>query len=219
MAKYFRYFQKTPYYQQSDAKSVDVVTNIMTRFSLEEEFKNNTSVYNKYTVKDGETPENLAKRFYGEQERHWIILMMNNIVDPFYDWPLEQRTFNTYVTNKYATSEYADTANTSLSGLAWSRQNIHSYFKSVSTTYDQNTRTQIYVIDSETYANTTTGSINIPPLQDGSQITKVVTKGTKSYYDYEQEENEKKREIKVLKPEFATTLFEELLRLTKQRRL
>lgn len=219
MAKYFKFFQKVPYYQQTDAKSFDIVTNIITRFSLEENFKNNTSVYNKYTIKDGETPEQLAKRFYGEQERHWMILMMNNVVDPFYDWPLEHKSFVNYVTNKYSSNNYADTANTNISGLNWSRQNTHSYYKVIETTFNETTKTQIFEIDSETYANTEIGSITIPPLQDGSQITKVVSRKVKSYYDYEYELNEDKREIKILKPEFATTLYEELLRLTNQRRL
>ena len=219
MAKYFKYFQKVPYYQQIDDKSFQIVTNLITRFSLEETFKNNTSVYNEYAIRDGETPEHLAKRFYGEQERHWIILMMNNIVDPFYDWPLEHKSFINYVTNKYAANNYADTANTNISGLNWSRENTHSYFKTVSTTFEDTVNTQIFEIDSETYANTSTGPITIPPLQDGNQITKTVSKGTKSYYEYETEQNENKRTVKILKPEFATTLFEELLRLTKQRRI
>jgi hypothetical protein len=41
-----------------------------------------------------------------------------------------------------------------------------------------------------------------------------LTKETKSYYDYEIEENEKKRTIKLLRPEFVSALDKEIKRLS-----
>ena len=64
-------------------------------------------------------------------------------------------------------------------------------------------------VDANTYANVsvTTSSIT---LDDGNQISVAITKETKSYYDYELEQNENKRQIKLLKPEFAYALEQEL---------
>jgi hypothetical protein len=218
MAKYFRYFNKINY--NVNDNYFDVVTNLMNRFTLEEQFKNNVAVYYKYSIMDGETPEQLSKKFYGETERHWIILSMNNIVDPFYDWPLSNRAFIKYVENKYATSQYADTANTNISGVTWARSNIHSYFKTIETSYNNYANSKTLEIDFDTYDTLITGQTVIDPaLTDGNTIVKNITKSSKTYYDYEYDENESKRSIKILKKEFVRPLMEEFMVLTNNKTL
>jgi hypothetical protein len=218
MAKYFRYFNQINY--NVNDNYFDVVTNLMNRFTLEEQFKNNVAVYYKYAIKDGETPEQLSKKFYGETERHWIILSMNNIVDPFYDWPLSHRAFIKYVENKYSSSEYADTANTNISGVTWSRSNIHSYFKTIETSYNNYDSSKTLEIDFDTYDTLITGQTIVDPaLTDGNTIVKNVTKSSKTYYDYEYDENESKRSIKILKKEFVRPLMEEFMVLTNNKTL
>lgn len=218
MAKYFRYFNQINY--NVNDNYFDVVTNLMNRFTLEEQFKNNVAVYYKYAIKDGETPEQLSKKFYGETERHWIILSMNNIVDPFYDWPLSNRAFIKYVENKYATSQYADTANTNISGVTWARSNIHSYFKTIETSYNNYPNSKTLEIDFDTYDTLITGQTVIDPaLTDGNTIVKNITKSSKTYYDYEYDENESKRSIKILKKEFVRPLMEEFMVLTNNKTL
>jgi hypothetical protein len=209
MAKYFSYFPKTSYKPIDDGMDVDVVTNITTRFKMENSIKENSATYYKYDIKDGETPEVIAYKYYGSAEKHWIVLMMNDIIDPQYDWPLEYRTLSRFVENKYSANNYADTANTNLSGLTWARQNIHSYYITETTEYSGNTFSQTLQIDSVTYANTVTGSRTIT-LQDGNQIEQSNVKFSKNHYEYEYDENESKRSILLLKPELALNLEEEL---------
>jgi predicted secreted protein len=47
-------------------------------------------------------------------------------------------------------------------------------------------------------------------LSDGGSLNIQITKETQTYYDYELELNEGKREIKLLKDEFVLSLEEEL---------
>ena len=54
MAKYFNYFPKTPYYKGKNSTSLDVVTNITTRFNFDNRFRQNAATYYKYKIKDGE---------------------------------------------------------------------------------------------------------------------------------------------------------------------
>lgn len=218
MAKYFKYFNRIEY--NSNDNYYDVVTNIMNRFTLEEKFKNNVAVYYKYSIRDNETPELLARKFYGDTERHWIILSMNNIVDPFYDWPLSTKSFNKYLENKYSGSSYADTANTNISGLTWSKSNIHSYFKTIETTFNSYQSSKTLEIDSGTYTNLITGETQVDPeLANGNVITKNIIKSNKTYYDYEYDGNENKRPIKILKKEFIKPLMEEFMVLTNNKLL
>ena len=216
MSKYFNYFPKVGYSIEKP-NAYDYVTSVVSRFGIEDALKNNSSVFYTYQVRDGETPEIIASKVYGSSERHWIILMMNDIVDPQYDWPLSYSAFNEYVKSKYSTPEYADTANTGVSGLTWS-QNLHGvpsekkplkYYKVVTKITSSNTNIEKYEVDSNTYSIIVNTSNNYA-LQDGSSITIEVTKETKNYYDIEMELNEKKRKIKILKSDFVPGLENEL---------
>jgi hypothetical protein len=94
--------------------------------------------------------------------------------------------------------------------LAWSQQNIHSYYKKelqYNPELDESYSNTIQ-IDSDTYANVSPSSTTYT-LQNGKNIRVDVTKSTKTYYEYEIDENEKKRQIKLLKPEFIQTVEEE----------
>lgn len=209
MSKYFSYFPITSYTTSPSGDSIDLVTNIMTRFKMEESFKENTAVFNKYTIKDGDTPESIAYNFYGDVEYHWVVLLYNNILDPQFNWPLEDRSLSRYINSRY--ESLADTANNE-TGLVWSRSNIHSYYKEITTTTSKNiSHTQIIQIDEPTYSNTTSSSTSIT-LSSGEQITKSIVKSSKTYFEYENDVNESLRSIKILKPEFIFSLKEEFRR-------
>jgi hypothetical protein len=205
MSKYFNYFPKTLY--TSDTEHGVVVTNITSRFAFEKSYRENSAVYYEYDIQDSDTPEIIAHKMYGNSERHWIVLMMNEIVDPQYDWPLDQRTIISFINDKYSAN-----ASVGQTGISWAQQNTHSYYK-VETRTTDSTNTSIETkteIDANTYADLIESVSNIN-LQDGNSITVRVTKETKSYYDYEIELNESKRTIKLIKPEFVTKLEEELI--------
>ena len=209
MAKYFNYFPKTVYTLNS--LDVETVTNITSRFGFEQSFKDNSAVYYEYDIQDGDTPEIIASKFYDSPERHWAVLMINNIVDPQFDWPLDQRTIISYINEKYSAN-----ANVGQSGTTWAQANIHSYYK-VETRISNSTEAELQTklqIDANTYANVAATTTNLT-LDDGNSITITTTKETKSYYDYEIEENEAKRTIKLLKPEFVSSIEEELRNVFK----
>ena len=206
MAKYFNYFPKTLYTANNSSAGLDTVTNIIARFGFESTLKENSSAFYKYDIKDGDTPEIIASKYYDNSERHWIVLMFNDIFDPQFDWPLRDRVLVDYIDAKYTANGAANT--TIQTGLAWamSPNNIQSYYKVITrTNIDDIKIIEKLQLDANTYANTATTNI-IYNLQDGSRITEVVTKETQSYYQYEIAVNDSKRTIKLLKPEFVTAV-------------
>lgn len=214
MAKYFKYFPKTVYTLANNSVSVDSVTNIMTRVNFDETFIENSAVFYNYRVRDGETPEMLADKIYGSSEKHWIILSFNNLYHPQFDWVLESNAFNRYVEDKYIAR-----ANTQIgqTGIEWARQNIYGYYvKTTQTNVKLNKELSVDIvkIDANTYANTASSTTNTLTLQDGNIIKIDTLKYTQSYFEYEDELNEKKRIIKILKPEFAPVAEDELKRVT-----
>lgn len=210
MAKYFSKFPKV-YYKLVDNNGSDVVTNIISRFALEKNLKENTSVYYNYAINDSDTPEIIASKAYDSPERHWIILMLNDIVDPQFDWPLKASEVNEFINVKYSTAEYANTANTGNTGIQYALTTVHSYYRieTITTSLGVSKNTTIQ-IDKSVYDNLTPSYGVSNTLSDNTIITIDVTKSSKSYYEYENELNDSKRTIKLLKTEFVSALESEL---------
>ena len=97
------YFDSFPTisYDATGDKNFKKIRDITTRIKFKTAIQNNTALFAKYNVKDGETPEAIAYREYGEANLHWIVLVFNDILDPRYDWPLSQRDLNAFVKGKY----------------------------------------------------------------------------------------------------------------------
>ena len=217
MAKYFRYFPKTFYTSDTDSDGLDSVTNIIARFAIANEIRDNTNMFYPYDVQDTDTPEIIAHKIYGSIERHWIILSLNQIIDPQWDWPLNHDNFIKYVNNKYTANANTSSGET---GVQWAlnESNIHAYFKTITRTItagassvESRSRSQIVEkleVDALTYANVSTGTTETT-LKDGSVVTEVTAKSTESYYTYEFNENEAKRSIRILNPEFVPELDRE----------
>jgi hypothetical protein len=228
VARYFNNFPKIGYSLET-INQYDYVTNIVSRFGIDNKLKENTAIYYEYSVEDGETPEILASKYYDSPEKHWIILAMNNIVDPQFDWPLTYSQFNQYVDTKYSANNYADTANTGVPGLSYAQKlytqndpyTQAAYYKVVSQTIGDTITVNKFKVDANTYANNTLMNLtgrrgNIYEFDDGAIITIKITKETQTYYDYEMEINENKRNIKMLKPEYVNILENELLNVFEQ---
>jgi hypothetical protein len=217
MAKFFNYFPKTFYTGNNVSSGIDTVTNIIARFGFEKKLKENSSAFYKYTIKDSDTPEIIASKFYDNVERHWIVLLFNDIIDPQYDWPLDSRTLIQYINTKYSSNQYADTANTSVTGISWAQNTSHvkSYFKIITrTSADGTDIVEKITVDANTYANIAATSIAYT-LNNSSSITETISKTTQTYYDYEVELNEAKREINLLKSEFVPEIEREFRRVIK----
>lgn len=202
MAKFFKYFPKTPY-TLSDS-NIDYLTNITSKVSFEKEFRENSVVFYEYLISDGETPDIIAHKIYGSSERHWIILLLNEILNPQFDWPLSDSSLRKYIDKKYQEQEYANNS-TEGAGTTWAQTNVKTYLR-VETKIN-NKLNQIISIEKTTltqnaYANLTSSSSSYT-LQDGTELRIDVSKELLSYYNYEIEKNESKRSIKILKPEFV----------------
>ena len=101
---YFSKFPKILYDLKQDGTS-KVVTDIFRRIKVREKIKDNISLLDRYDVGEGETPETVAFKIYGDTNYFWIICLMNNVVNRFYDWPLDEFVFQQYVADKYSNPE------------------------------------------------------------------------------------------------------------------
>ena len=207
MAKYFSQFPLTSY-RFGDSPGIDTAVKITAGYRLQKSFKENTVIYYSYVIQDGETPEVIAYKVYGDIEKHWIILFMNDIIDPQYQWPLEQRNLIQYIREKYSANAAANQT-----GLEWAQANVKSYYKVEELTYNNRSKSkQVIEIDEDQYNDLVPATESLT-LKDGTSLAIQTSKTTKSYYDYELEINESKRTIKILKPEFANGLQQEFVNI------
>ena len=218
MPKVFNFYPKTVY-SLSDNNSLNIITNLTTNFSFLTDLSQYSSSYYEYTISESDTPENLAHKIYGNSEYHWIILKFNNIMDVKNDWPITYNQLIDSINVAYSTSEYADTANTANTGLQWAKSNIHSYYKIQTKTVLNSNIIEVdkIRIDSNTYANLTP-DINptIYELSDNNKFSIITTKENKTYYEYEIEANEEKRNIKILRNEFIPTIENEFRKIMSE---
>jgi hypothetical protein len=217
MAKFFNFYPTTVYTNSNESTSYDIVTNIIARFAFEKSLKENSALFYSYDIQDGDTPEIIANKYYGSPEKHWIVMLFNDIVDPQYDWPLTDRNLIVYINDKYSANGAA--SNPSKSGIAWAQSNIKTYYKIVTRVNSNPTKDTIVEkieVDANTYANVSVTTATYT-LQDTNRITESITKQPLYYYDYETEVNEGKRKITLLKDTFVTgtgaTLMDEFKRV------
>ena len=98
---YFNQFEKGFYDLNGDGQQ-KLVTDLMTRVKVREKVINEMSLYDKYDVPSGERPEDTAFKHFGSAKYHWVILLTNNITDAYYDWPMSDQTFETFIRDKYS---------------------------------------------------------------------------------------------------------------------
>lgn len=54
-----------------------------------------------YTITDEDRPEDIAYYYYGSTDYTWLVLLANNIIDPYHDWPLKEDDFHKFLIKKY----------------------------------------------------------------------------------------------------------------------
>ena len=100
---YFSKFPKITYDMKGDSVR-KLMPDILRRVKLRTTIKSGGMLFDKYDVKEGERPEDVAFKWFGDAELHWVILMTNNVTDRYYGWPMNQVQFAEYLTDKYGTN-------------------------------------------------------------------------------------------------------------------
>ena len=185
MSKYFSKFPKLIYTRKGVS---NLATDILTRIDTIKGVLDNTSLFYTYNIQEGDTPEMIASKYYGDAELHWIVLIFNEIIDPFYDWPMHYQQFILFLTNKYGSPATAQTT-------------IHHYEKIIQS-IDGHTgkiTTDVYQIDLIAYNLLPAEPTTVVRSIDGQSVTVITSRRAVSCFDYENELNESKRTIQLIK--------------------
>lgn len=182
MSNYFRVFPSIDY--NFKAVNTTLRTQDFTkRFKFLETILKHQVVYYPYTVKDGERPDIIAHKYYGDSSLDWLILMSNQRYDPHFDWHMDNQVFSEYIRAKYGS-------------ISAATQSIHSYYIVINEKeevgYREFTEQKLVEVDQATF-----------------NTTAVDSRLSKTFWDWEQEQNEKRRVIRLIDATFIPAILRE----------
>ena len=101
---YFTNFPKIYYdfdINNDGNRQLFIMTDITKNVRFRKEILSNITLYDYYDIVDGETPEIIAEKFYGNAQYHWIVMLANDRYDYINDFPLSTHTLEEHIKNKY----------------------------------------------------------------------------------------------------------------------
>ena len=208
------YFNSFPKIITTDYNNNGIVlTNIIKRVNIIPSLLKNPLLIYTYDLQEGDTPDIVANKYYGDSYRYWLPLFSNNIINPQWQWPMSSGVFDSYIQNKYA--DAAAAANV-VSVLEYTQSTVYQYTKTIETidgTTLNVTKTTI-VIDQPTYDSTVPG-ITTSTFPGGATVSQTVTTNVVSIYDYELEQNESNRSIYLINSIYTSQIESQFASLMK----
>lgn len=183
MSEYFSYFPTTEHDLTNVGQTV-TLTNVLRRFIVRNDLQERSDIFYKYNVQMGDRPDIIAEKYYGDADLAWLVLHFNNIKDPIFEFPLFGRDFDNFIKGKYGSVPAA-------------KSEVHEYrqiLQDAEVKFDGTKIPERYVVVDLTTYNT------LAPT----------ARRTIYKYDFEEEENEKRREIKILDKRFADKVRDEV---------
>ena len=177
------------------------VNNFFRRYTINEDIFDFTVYLNQYAVRQGIRLEFIAEEIYGRPELDWVIALTNNITNVYEDWPMDDNSLQKWAEEKYGSTVYSDLAYYEIStdvknstGLAVLKkgQKVDSNFYNESFSYNNG------------------DAANTVITVDGSSVASPVT-----LWEEVVRQNEEKRKIWVIKPQYIDPLLTSLKKQSK----
>ena len=189
MANYFSYlpdvFVRTSSYRTGSNDPYVQAKNLFRRIKIRDDISDIILGFEKYIIQHNERPDQIADRVYGNVEYDWVVLLTNNIINVYDEWPMTEEEMYSMMVRKYGKDHVESIHH-------WETQEIKS------TRGDVVLRAGFEVPQDFVYRR-----------PDGTNIPREELVRPISNYDYESQLNDYKRGIHVLKPQYIDAFVEE----------
>tara|TARA_B100000214_G_scaffold58083_1_gene37549 strand:+ start:22263 stop:23123 length:861 start_codon:yes stop_codon:yes gene_type:complete len=191
MSNYFSYlpevYVRTTSYRQNNVDPYSLAKNIFRRIKIREDLSDIIMGFSQYTIKNNQRPDQVAYDFYGDMQYDWVVLLCNNILNVYDEWPMTEDELERYIDSEYESPD---------SVHHWVTQKI------------RDTKGRVLIKPGmevpENWAYT---------RPDGTVVGKADTVRPISVYDYESERNNYKRNIYLLRKQYLGGFVEEFKNL------
>lgn len=170
-----------------------IVKNFFRRFKINEDMLSYAVFFQKYSITDSDRIDLLAEKAYGSPYYDWVIAILNNIINPVLDWPMNEYQLRKYVEEKYDSPDDIHHYET----LEVKDSNGKLVLKSGVVVDERFYNTPFKFYDSKTQKPATKLNASIPV----------------SNFEYELRKNESKREIYLLKGRYFDAFVNEFRKL------
>ena len=201
------YFSQLPDFEYvnrtEDGKRISDYTqvkNLFKRGKLREDIFQETTFFEQYQIQGDDRPDNVAQKVYGDAALDWVVLLSNNIINLYEEWPLPQASFDSYILEKY-NNDYDKLYN-----------GIHHYES------NEVTNSQGVVIFPKGVRVGAAQSVSYFDEVDNQQVTvNPVSKGITNY-DYEIKLNDDKRNIFLLKGMYLNIVYDDIEKMMRYKK-
>lgn len=162
--------------------------NIILKSAIVKEVLNKASAFYNYIIQEGYRPDMVANEEYGNPEYDWVVYLSNDIVDPYYNWPIDGKDFKGYLEAKYNTDIYT-----------LQSQVLHYKYTGLTNETAEEIAMVNWTMSPETY--TILGDVDPVSVSGWSPVY---------VYDYEDDLNDSKRSIKLISRAYITQIEREL---------
>ena len=202
---------QSPLSHKNSSKDFIIVKNLFRRTKLFDHLRGSATALNKVVIENGERPDTLAERIYGDSRLDYIIILTAGISNINHEWPLQDHQVFNYALEKYGSQENLY-ANHHYETFEIRDEQNHQILPP-NLIVDAN-----FKIDGtiHKYPNTTTYTLRsqagYTQLDDKDEFTVATDNIARAVtnLEFEHTENEKKREIDVLKNGYLNTFLNDL---------
>lgn len=159
--------------------------NLLKSSKVIEDVFNNPKAFFKITLDDNESPESVAKEYYGSIFYSWVVLLSNKILDVYNEWPKSYSQFTDYIVQKYGSVPAA-------------KENIVHY---------TNPKYGFFINAATQSRYSNSDFVDATITVDRTGWTPVTA------FEYEEERNDNLRNIQIIQPQFIDLIKEEVERL------
>jgi hypothetical protein len=100
-----RYFINFPVINYNSVNAVNITERVVFLNSA----LRNPYLFYPYDITDDERADQFANRYYGDSYKSWVLYLGNKIIDPYYQWYMNNDDFNQYIIKKYGNIILAQT--------------------------------------------------------------------------------------------------------------
>ena len=202
---------QSPLSHKNSSADYIVVKNLFRRTKLADYIKNAASVFDKFIIGEGDRPDTVAEALYGDARLDYVVILVAGITNINHQWPLQD-----YQVYDYALSKYGDEATMS--------QIRHYETFEIRDEQNRQILPPNLIVDANfkidgtihKYPNTTRYTLRsqagFTQLDDKDEFTVATDNIARAVtnLEFEHTENEKKREIDVLKNGYLGTFINDL---------